>query len=148
MTLPWTTLLPGEYLTDDGRISSGRPISVANAAAIAASSGIVSALAIAGYGTTASGLTASGLTQGTATLLPAEFNVLTTSTATLSGAVLQSDPNPLSVVVNASTSGVVVFPPVNGTLGALSANAGLSVASGTVKNFLQAAPSSTQWYYW
>lgn len=85
-------------------------------------------------------LTAAGTTQGTALLLPTDFNVFST-VATSSGAILpatgfQVQVTDTIIVVNHGANALSVYPPVGGTIGVAAANTAFSVPSGKTAWFL------------
>ena len=74
----------------------------------------------------ATGLTATGSTQGTALALPADINAFTTVAAS-TGTILPSMNQGDSVVIsNQGANALSVYPPVGGTINALSANTAFS----------------------
>lgn len=100
--------------------------------------GIPPATAQAIVGRVADDLTATGSTQGTALPLPADINRVTTAAASTgvilpplaTGGTLGIRPGDEIIVINSGANAVLVYPPVGGTVNALSANAGFSVAAG------------------
>lgn len=92
-------------------------------------SGLPGPLANAVVGDVANGLTATGTTQATALQLQADVNRFTTVAAS-SGAILPAmNPGDSCVVFNGGANALLVYPPVGGTINALAANAGYSVAT-------------------
>lgn len=92
-------------------------------------SGLSGPLANAVCGDVANSLTATGSTQATALQLQADINRFTTVAAS-TGAILPSlNPGDSCVVFNGGASALLVYPPVGGTINALAANAGYSVAT-------------------
>src|SRR6478609_6592597 len=94
----------------------------------------------ASLGFPSTGLTAAGSTQGTALVLPSDFNVVTT-TAASTGVILPAVSSQIQVtdtiiVVNHGANALTVYPPVGGKVQVGAANAGLSVASGKTAWFL------------
>ena len=86
------------------------------------------------------GLTAAGTTQGTALVLPTDFNVFT-AVAASSGAILpatgfQVQVTDTIIVVNHGVNALLVYPPVGGTIGVAAANTAFSVPSGKTAWFL------------
>jgi hypothetical protein len=82
-------------------------------------------------GVVATGLTATGTTQATALQLGADINVCSTVAAS-TGVILQPmNPGDEVIVRNGGANALLVYPPVGGTINALSANAGYSVATAT-----------------
>lgn len=86
------------------------------------------------------GLTALGSTQGTALVLPSDFNVFTTvgasTGAILPAASFQYQITDTVIAVNHGASALTVYPPTGGKIGTASVNAGLSVPSGKTAWFL------------
>jgi len=98
--------------------------------------GLSAGAARAIQGTVASGLTAAGSTQATALALGADTNDFTT-VGSGTGAILP----PMSAgdevfVFNGGANALLVYPPVGGTINALAANAGYSVATATPSCFV------------
>lgn len=86
------------------------------------------------------GLAAAGSTQGTALVLPSDFNQFSTVAAS-TGAILpatgyQYQVTDTIIVVNHGANALTVYPPVGGTIGTGAANAGLSIPSGKTAWFL------------
>jgi hypothetical protein len=82
-------------------------------------------------GLTANTLTAAGSTQATALALPADINFVTTAAAG-TGVILPASSSGDSFVVrNGGANACLIYPPVGGTINALAANAGYSVAAGS-----------------
>jgi hypothetical protein len=90
-----------------------------------------------------SGISAAGTTQGTATLITARVNNVTT-VASGSGVIL---PIPVAgdsyVVVNKGANDLLVYPSSGGTVGSLAANAGYTIAVG--KTATITSTTTTQW---
>lgn len=94
-------------------------------------SGLSAINAQAIQGTVANALTATGSTQGTALALGADLNRFTTVAAS-TGAILPAmNPGDNMQVFNGGANALLVYPPVGGTINALAANAGYSVAAAT-----------------
>jgi len=89
-------------------------------------------------------VTAAGSTQATATPIYGDIAVVTTAAAStgviLSGAGFQAGDG--CIVHNLGANAVLVYPPVGGTINALAANAGYSVAAGK-QAFIWARSGST-----
>lgn len=103
-------------------------------------SGCAPLQARASMGFVTGGLTAAGTTQGTALVLPSDFNVITTAAAT-SGVILpatgfQYQVADTIIIVNHGANSITVYPPVGGTIGTAAANTGLSVPVGKTSWFL------------
>ena len=98
------------------------------------------ATAINGYVT--AGVTATGATQGTAVPLTTELSEFTTvalSTGALlpaSSGVRPPGAGDTFFVANQGANPLTVYPPVGGSIGLASANAGVAVASGKVGSFV------------
>jgi len=80
------------------------------------------------------GLTALGTTQGTALVLPSDFNVISTA-ALNTGAILpatgfQYQVCDTIIIANHGANPVTVYPPVGGTIGTAAANTGLALPAG------------------
>lgn len=91
--------------------------------------GLPGPVANAIVGDVANNLTATGSTQATALQLQADVNRFTTVAAS-TGAILPAmNPGDQVVVFNGGASALLVYPPVGGTINALAANAGYSVAT-------------------
>lgn len=100
--------------------------------------GIPANTASAIVGRVANTLTATGSTQADALALPADINRFTT-TASGTGARLPAlaangqpgvRPGDEIIVINSGANALAVYPPIGGTINALSANTALSVAAG------------------
>lgn len=98
--------------------------------------GVPYSQALATAGTVATGLSAAGSTQATAAPIVEDFSVFSTVAAG-QGAILpaQSDRLDSYEVANLGANALLVYPPVGGTINALAANAGFSVAAGKVASF-------------
>lgn len=90
----------------------------------------------ASLGIVSNNLTAVGTTQGTALVLPSDFNIITTAAAS-TGAILPIAGNVTNVVqvpdsiivVNHGANPVLIYPPVGGKVANGTTNAGLSLGS-------------------
>lgn len=83
-------------------------------------------------------LTAAGTTQGTATLLPAAINVITTATATARGVILNVNEIGDSITVcNATAENLLVFPPSGGAFNGGTANVPFIMAPNSTEEFFQ-----------
>lgn len=92
----------------------------------------------------ATALTAAGTTQAAALALTASINVVTTAAAG-SGVRLPAPGIGGEIVVrNQGANAVNIYPPTNGIINALAANAAFSLAAGTAARFVQA--TATQYY--
>lgn len=94
----------------------------------------------ASMGFVSNALTATGSTQGTALVLPTDFNVFTTVAAS-TGAILPAagvnyQVADTIIIVNHGASTLAVYPQVGGKIGTGSVNAALSVPSGKTGTFL------------
>jgi hypothetical protein len=99
--------------------------------------GISAVQAQAQCGTVQNSLTATGSTQATALSIPADVNRFTTVAAS-TGAILPAmNPGDEVQIINAGANALLVYPPVGGTINALGANAGYSVATATPSCFVQ-----------
>lgn len=92
----------------------------------------------------AAALTATGTTQATALVLTKDLSVVTTAAA--GSGVIMSAPGigAQMLVLNRGANALLVYPPVNGVIDALAANAAFSIPTLTAKRFIQA--TATQWY--
>jgi hypothetical protein len=107
------------------------------------SAGIPSTAATAILGTVATGLTAAGTTQATALQLGSDINVCSTVAAS-TGVILQAmNPGDEVIVRNGGANALLVYPPVGGTINALSANAGYSVATATPNATIRCLTATT-----
>lgn len=80
-------------------------------------------------GVTSGALTATGTVQGDAYVMSSDMNVFTT-VASGTGAILPTGANcDRYTVVNSGANALLVYPPVGGTVGGLSANTGYSVGA-------------------
>lgn len=100
----------------------------------------------ASMGFPSSALTALGTTQGTALVLPTDFNIFTT-TATATGAILpatgfQYQITDTIIVVNHGANALLVYPPVGGTIANAAVNTPLSVPAGKASWFLIVATNA------
>lgn len=93
--------------------------------------GISAQAADAIQGTTASGLTATGSTQGGALALPADLCKFGTVASGTGAIIPPSNSGDSGTVFNAGANALLLYPPVGGTINALSANAGYSIATAT-----------------
>lgn len=103
-------------------------------------SGCAPLQARASMGFPSTGLTAVGSTQGTALVLPSDFNVISTAAAS-TGAILPATGYQYQVcdtiiIANHGANAITVYPPVGGTIGTASANTGISLPAGKVGWFL------------
>lgn len=90
-------------------------------------------------------VTAAGTTQGTATLLTATNNIVTTATAVSAlGVIPPASPiNPIYTIINATAETIDIYPPSGAKFNNGSANAAVTLATGVsciLKRF-----SSTVW---
>jgi hypothetical protein len=92
------------------------------------------------------GVTATGTTQATA--VPAYGDLVVVTTAAASTGVIMAGPafgpGDTQTIINQGANAVLVYPPVGGTINALSANAGFSVGAG--KSVELHAATGTQFY--
>ena len=100
----------------------------------------------ASMGLPKTGLTATGATQGTAALLPSDFNVFTTAPLN-SGAILPATGFNIQltdtiIMINHGANPMTIYPPVGGTIGTAAANTGVSVPAGKASWFLVVGANS------
>lgn len=95
-------------------------------------------------GTAADSLTATGSTQGTALLLAADVNVVTT-TAASTGVILAAGASPgdETVVKNLGASTLSIYPATGESIDAIAANGAYSLA--TTKSVILIKTSATRW---
>jgi hypothetical protein len=95
-------------------------------------------------GIAADNLTATGSTQGTALLLPADYNTVTT-TAASTGVIMpiNGQPGDETFVANLGANALTIYPPTGESINALAANAGYSLAA--AKSAYLAKVSATRW---
>jgi len=77
-------------------------------------------------------VTAAGTTQATATAVSGDYVVVTTAAAS-TGVIIAGEPLSAGDVIHVCNQGanaVLVYPPVGGTINALSLNAGYSITAG------------------
>jgi hypothetical protein len=101
----------------------------------------VSAASIVGI--TATALTATGSTQATALALGADNNFIGTTAASTGVVLPTGNPGDSIFVYNGGASSLTVYPPVGGTINALSTNTGLALA--TVKSGLYVCAGGLTW---
>lgn len=94
-------------------------------------SGISAITADAIQGTTASALVATGSTQGGALPLPADICKFGTVGSGTGALIPPSNSGDSGSVFNGGANALLLYPPVGGTINALSANAGYSIATAT-----------------
>lgn len=92
-----------------------------------------------GFDTGALTVTAAGSTQGGATTLVSNFSLVTGGSG---GGVLINEKHAMTAVINNTGGNVTVYPPVGGSINALSANAGLVVGNGKQAIFV---PAGLNW---
>ena len=103
-------------------------------------SGCPALQSIASVGIAKTGLTGLGTTQGTATVLPSDFNVFN-NTALSTGAILPATGVNIQladtiIVINHGANPLTVYPPVGGTLSTLATNTGVAMPAGKTAWFL------------
>jgi hypothetical protein len=103
-------------------------------------SGCPALQAQASVGIVSNNLTAAGSTQGTALVLPSDFNIVTTAAAS-TGAILpaagpQCNVGDSFIVVNHGANSLSVYPPTGGKIGTGSVNAALALPSGKTGFYL------------
>lgn len=95
--------------------------------------------AVASMGFVSGALTAVGSTQGTALVLPSDFNIITTAAASTGVILPASSANyqvaDTVIVVNHGANAILVYPQTGGKIGVGATNAGLSVGSGKTGTF-------------
>lgn len=112
---------------------------------IAAGLHTTAANAIQGAANVATAVSAAGATQGTATLLTADINLVTTVAAS-TGVLLSAtaDIGDEFLVINGQgTNALLVYPPVGGAINGLATNTGYSLAVNKGVRLVRA--SSTVW---
>lgn len=98
-------------------------------------SGLSALAAISVVGDVADTLTATGSTQGTALVLSAVINIVTTAAASTGVLLPPSEVGAEMAVYNLGANALLVYPGTGGIINALSANAGFSVGAGKAATF-------------